>query len=139
MFPWLWFWAPQLHLPWSGNVEQRIDPKTDWLFGAIAPHAGNGNIEQRVFEDVAAYGKQLGVITEVLMDVAENNQPLSARAQAALAELRKIRHQIEQIKHEESSAFEQSVEQWLAKKKQSNPDDYQRITEKLASSFGDGQ
>ena len=25
MFPWFWFWAPQIHFPWSGDVAQRTD------------------------------------------------------------------------------------------------------------------
>ncbi|POZ63930.1 hypothetical protein [Chromobacterium alticapitis] len=30
-FPWFWIFAPQIHLPFSGNVLQDIDPATYWL------------------------------------------------------------------------------------------------------------
>ena len=70
MYPWLWFWAPQLHLPWSGNVAQRIDPNTRWFFQGIDPSAGDADIEEKAFS-VASYGRQLGLITEILIEVAE--------------------------------------------------------------------
>lgn len=40
MFPWLWFWAPHIHFPWSGSVAQQIDPNLGWFFGAIQPSSG---------------------------------------------------------------------------------------------------
>ena len=49
MYPWLWFWAPQLHFPFSGDVKQSIDPDTHWFFGAIHPAAGNSRIEEKAF------------------------------------------------------------------------------------------
>ena len=69
MFPWLWHWAPQVHLPWSGDVAQRIAPATHWFFQGIQPGAGHPRIEEEAF-DVASYGKQLGLITELLLDLS---------------------------------------------------------------------
>ena len=59
MFPWFWLWAPQLRLPFSGDVAQEIEPRLDWFFAGIKPQAGNARIEARAF-DVATYGDQLG-------------------------------------------------------------------------------
>jgi hypothetical protein len=98
MFPWFSVWAPHIQLPWSGNVVQDIDPTTNWFFGAIKPDAGNAVIEQKAFE-VASYGKQLGLLTELLIDLAE--QAATARgpeASEALSRLKDIRSQIEAIK-----------------------------------------
>jgi hypothetical protein len=25
VYPWLWFWAPHFHFPWSGSVAQQIE------------------------------------------------------------------------------------------------------------------
>jgi hypothetical protein len=100
MFPWLWFWAPQVHFPWSGAVTQRIDPDTHWFFQGIAPSAGNARIEERAFE-VASYGKQLGLITEVLLDVARQSRVKSPQAAQSLAKLEAISQQIAGIKHDE--------------------------------------
>ena len=79
MFPWLWFWAPQFHFPWSGSVAQQIDPDLGWFFGAIRPGAGDATVEREAFE-VASYGKQLGLISEALVssssfEISELNAP----------------------------------------------------------------
>ena len=58
MIPYNWMWSPEVHLPFSGNVNQDISPDTNWFFGSIKPNAGVGSIEKEVFE-VASYGKQL--------------------------------------------------------------------------------
>lgn len=103
MFPWLWVWAPQWRLPFSGDVAQDIEPRLDAFFAGIKPQAGNARIEARAF-DVASYGDQLGVITELLIELAER---LPAEAQAAsepLRELRRIRDRIAVIKDEEQGA-----------------------------------
>jgi hypothetical protein len=49
MFPWLWFYAPQFHFPWSGAVAQRIAPDTHWFFSGIRPGAGDAHIEEQAF------------------------------------------------------------------------------------------
>ena len=78
MFPWILFWAPQLYFPWSGSVIQDIDPETTWFPATLTARAGNGRIEKRALNDVASYGRQLGLITEVLIEIA-GKQPLTAR------------------------------------------------------------
>jgi hypothetical protein len=98
MFPWLWFWSPQIHFPLSGSVRQRIDP--NWFFDSIPPAAGDGQIEKRAF-DVASYGRQLGLIIEVLVEVAAKQAPLSPEAAASLERLKAIQTAIEKIKRDE--------------------------------------
>lgn len=100
MFPWLWFWAPQVHFPWSGAVSQDIHPNASWFSDLIKPGAGNAEIEQQAFS-VASYGKQLGLITEVLIGVAEQAKTLSPEAAASLARLREIKSSIDAIKDSE--------------------------------------
>lgn len=99
MFPWLWYWAPQVHLPWSGNVAQQIDPDTTWFFNAISPSAGDGRVEQRAFE-VASYGRQLGLISELLLDLAEQTPPKTAAGKKARQRLAEIERRIEAVKRE---------------------------------------
>lgn len=115
MFPWLWFWAPNLHLefPWSGDVTQDIDPVASWFFGTIKPGAGNPRIERRAF-DVASYGRQLGWITEVLIAIAERDGAPSGQAGASLEKLKRIRGEIEKIKDAEYDAELQRVERSVA-------------------------
>jgi len=105
MFPWFWFWAPQVHLPFSGSVAQRIEPDTNWFFGAIAPEAGDGRIEQKAFA-VASYGRQLGLVAEVLIDLAEQQPPRTAKGRDALARLKEIQARIEDLK---DSTYEEEL------------------------------
>jgi len=100
MFPWFWFWAPQVRLPFSGDVAQDIDPRLDGFFAGIKPEAGNARIEARAFE-VASYGDQLGVITRLLIEMAERQPAKAQAASEPLRELRDIRDRIEVIKQEE--------------------------------------
>ena len=71
MIPFLYLhMAPQFHFPFSGAVSQAIDPDIAWFQNLIRPGAGNARIERRAFGEVASYGKQLGLITEVLLEQA---------------------------------------------------------------------
>jgi hypothetical protein len=97
MYPWLWFWAPQVHFPWSGALSQNIAPNTTWFSDLIEPGSGNARIEQQAFA-VASYGKQLGLLTEGLIGVAEQTKELSPEASKSLDRLREIKASIEAIK-----------------------------------------
>lgn len=135
MFPWVWFWAPQLQLPWSGDVTQRIEPDTQWLFGSIAPTAGNGAIERRVFEDVASYGKQLGLLTEVVLGLAEHGQALPDEVQDTLRRLRDIQARVEEVKRDEYRADERRLTEWLARLKRDHAEEYAGARQRLLAAL----
>jgi hypothetical protein len=104
MTPWFWFWMPQIqfpviHYPFSGAVAQRIEPNTNWFFDSIRPWAGNGQIEQQAF-DIASYGRQLGLITDLLLDLAAQQPPDTPQGLEAQARLAEIRARIEALKNE---------------------------------------
>ncbi len=121
MNPWFFFWAPQVTLPFGGSVAQRIEPDTRWFFGGIAPGAGDPEIERKAF-DVATYGRQLGLITELLADLAEQAPPKTAKGQKALKRLREIQLRIEQVKeHDAIDALEQ-IDSLLARLKKTHPE-----------------
>jgi hypothetical protein len=100
MVPWFWIWAPQLRFPWSGDVVQDIEPSTSWFFKGIQPGAGNARIEEEAFA-VASYGKQLGLLTEVLIGLAESNPDRGAAFAGSLQELKRIQAEIEKLKQAE--------------------------------------
>ncbi|MEO6278404.1 hypothetical protein [Roseateles sp.] len=100
MFPIFWFWAPQVRLPFSGDVAQDIEPSLDLFFAGIKPRSGNARIEAQAF-DVASYGDQLGVITKLLLELAERQPAEVQAASKPLDELRKIHARIEAIKEDE--------------------------------------
>jgi hypothetical protein len=108
MFPWLWFWAPQIHLPWSGAVAQQIAPDTHWFFSGIQPRAGDARIEEQAF-GVASYGKQLGLITEVLLALAQESPKASAKAQESIGKLKAIQSEIERLKSAEYERVAESL------------------------------
>lgn len=98
MFPWLWIYAPKVELPWSGDLAQRVEPRTRWFFQGINAGAGDARVEEKAFE-VASYGKQLGLITEVLIDLARQAGTHSPQAAESLARLERIAAEIDSIKH----------------------------------------
>jgi len=140
MFPWLMIWAPQLHFPFSGSVAQQIDP--NWFFGAISPAAGDARIERQAFE-VASYGRQLGLITEVLIALAEetagkdtsgkstSGKALPAPTAKSLARLKDIRARIEKIKAREGEAPLADIETEIARLQQADPAAYARLRTRL--------
>jgi hypothetical protein len=130
MFPWLWFWSPQFHFPFSGDVAQRIDPDTTWFFRGIEPQAGNARIEQRAF-DVASYGKQLGLITDVLLDVARRSAPKSAKGVKSLARLESIAREIELIKADEYANAAARIAEQVELLRRQGGEPYARLVEQL--------
>jgi len=132
MYPWLWIWMPQVHFPWSGSVDQTIEPNTNWFFDSIAPAAGNSQVEKKAFA-VASYGKQLGLITDVLLALAEKGSVDSGVAADALARLKDIREQIATIKSDEATASSQALFDQLRRLKTQDPSDFERMIARLQS------
>ncbi|CAD6562193.1 hypothetical protein LMG28727_07679 [Paraburkholderia kirstenboschensis] len=101
MFPWNWYWTlPSIHLPFSGAVAQQIAPDTTWFFDAISPSAGNASVEKRAFE-LASYGRQLGLITEVVLRLAEPDSISEEQFKESFERLKEIHKQIDDLKREE--------------------------------------
>lgn len=109
MYPWLWLWAPQFQFPFSGSVAQRIEPDTRWFFAGIAPQAGNGALEQKIHEDIASYGRQLGLMAEVLLGLAGSDKVAPGQAAKALARLEEIQDRVEGLKAREHDASVQAA------------------------------
>lgn len=106
MFPWIFVWSPQVFLPFSGSVAQRIEPNTNVFFDDIDPAAGNAVLEKKAF-DVATYGRQLGLISEVLLDLAAQLPPDSPQGRESLARIADIHAQIARLK---SDAVEAKID-----------------------------
>lgn len=136
MFPWLFLFAPQLHFPFSGSVAQRIEPDTRWFFDGIDPSAGDARIERQAFE-VASYGRQLGLIAEVLVEQAEQTPPRTKAAREALQRLKQIQADIEQIKTQDAAALARDVEAGLLRLKRLHPADYRALGHRLQRSLAD--
>jgi hypothetical protein len=135
MYPWLWFWAPQMYFPWSGDVLQQIDPTTSWFFRGIQPSAGDAEIEEKAFS-VASYGKQLGLITEVLIDLAEQVGTKSAESAESIDRLKLIREAIEQIKTEERASRMSDIATQVAELKRKGGSEYAELSRTLLPLLG---
>ena len=126
MFPWFWFYAPQLHLPWSGDVAQRIAPSTQWFFDGIRPEAGDGEIERRVFEH-ASYGKQLGWLLEVVTDLARQTPLGSDPGRTSLQRLEALRAEVEDIKTRERGRRVQALVDEVAALRQRGGPEFETV------------
>ena len=135
MFPWFFFWAPQLTMPFGGSVAQRIEPSTNWFFDGIAPGSGDPRIERQAFE-VASYGRQLGLITEVIMDLAAQAPPATPQGRKSLQRLREIQLRIEEIKERDAIDTLEQIDALLARLQKTHPERLaaarQRIAQTLA-------
>ncbi|KVM99495.1 MULTISPECIES: hypothetical protein [unclassified Burkholderia] len=131
MYPWIWLWAPNFYFPLSGAVDQTIQPD---LFDTIDPGAGNGRVERKAFQ-VASYGRQLGLITEVLLDIARNQGTMSAEAKESVKYLKRIQGEIEQIKKEESESIAEEINARLLQLKTQNPKEFSRLRTQLQDIF----
>ena len=130
MYPWLWLWSPQMNLPWSGDVAQEIEPTTSWFFRGIRPAAGDAEIEEKAFS-IASYGKQLGLITEVLIDVAEQVGTRSAESTESMNRLQLIRDAIDQIKTVERASRVSDIASQVAQIKRKGGSEYAELSRTL--------
>jgi hypothetical protein len=128
MYPWLWFWAPQFHFPFSGSVAQRIEPD---FFSNIPPEAGNGDVEKQIV-DVASYGRQLGWITEVLLSRTSSDTVPPEQAAQAQAKLETAFREIETVKRLNKAKLSRSAMAVLEKLEASDPAELAAVLARFA-------
>lgn len=130
MYPLPWFFSPNVHFPFSGDLSQTIAPATNWFSDYIHGTAGDPGVERKAFE-VASYGKQLGLITEVLLAMHPDSPVALDKARQSLADLKEIWRKIEDVKDEEGAASAAAVEQQLDRLRRRNPAQYARVIGRL--------
>jgi hypothetical protein len=89
----MFWWFNVYNWPFSGSVAQDIHP-------ALLAQAGDRGVEREVLDDVASYGKQIGVIADLLLSLAKLVPPerLDADAQHAFDQLKTLVERIGDIK-----------------------------------------
>jgi hypothetical protein len=132
MFPWQTIWSPHLNFPWSGSVAQKIEPTTNWFFDSISANAGDSRIEKLAFEK-ASYGRQIGLITEVLLELASRSPEFESNPSESLTRLKKIKEDIHELKIQEASATAQDIEDRLKWLKRNNTTEYDSLRNRLRS------
>jgi hypothetical protein len=121
-------------MPFGGSVAQRIEP--NWFFDQIAPAAGDPAIERKAFE-VASYGRQLGLITELLMDLSAQEPPATPGGRKARKRLQEIQARIERLKEDDAMDTLEQIDSLLQRLKNKHPERLaaarQRIAHALAA------
>ena len=121
MNPWLWFWAPQFHFPFSASVARRIEPDLFSNIGSQAGRAnGDGEVEREAF-GVASYGRQPGLISEVLVSMTGKDTVSRARGEQSPGRLKAIYLQVEDIKRRHQASEGDAARLALEKLQQTGP------------------
>src|SRR5438045_3730709 len=119
-------WPFNLFAP--GNLNQPILP--GWSFGNVSVnYAGNADIEKDVVEKVASYGKQLGIITDVVLELAGDKPP---KGEDPLAQLRDIAAKVRKVKEEHRRSLTEEASDAMAKLANSDEGEARRIANKYA-------
>ena len=122
MNPWLFPWWEPFKWPLSGDVTQDIAPNTSWLSPQFEFNfAGNRRIEAKVVADVASYGKQLGILSEAILELADGKKGL------AVERLKALTDQIDNVKHQHEDRLEQKVKADLDQLKQKDQKALKRL------------
>ncbi len=109
MNPWLFPWWGFFKGPLSGDVTQDIAPITSWLSPQFEFNfAGNRRIEAKVVADVASYGKQLGILSEAVLELAAGKEG------KAIVRLKALAAKIDKVKHQDTDKLEQQIKAQLA-------------------------
>ncbi len=104
--------------PLSGDVIQNISPEI-----GTTEIAGHPQIERRVVREVASYGRQLGVILDVL-------EVLTAEADAddpRIARLRSMTAEVKELKAKEKESLKTRAQEALASLRKADPEGYQSL------------
>ena len=121
MLPWL---QSNFNFPLSGDVNQKIDP--EWFFNTIPPDTGDSEIEKEVFFKVASYGKQLGIIGELLLHIAEKSE-LDENASRSFKALKKMNEKVDEIKTEKENRIREKAKRMVEKLKNTDMEAFKEL------------
>ena len=126
MNPWLFPWMGTYKWPLSGDVNQDISPMTRWLSPQVEFNfAGDRQVESEVIAEVASYGKQLGILSEAILEIANDEKG------EAVKRLESLVAQINQVKEKQSRSLEQRVRGDLETLKSEDPQAFRKVLEDL--------
>jgi hypothetical protein len=121
-----YMWPFSLFAP--GNLNQPILP--GWSVGNVSVnYAGNADIEKDVVEKVASYGKQLGIITDVVLELAGDKPP---KDEHPLAQLREIAAKVRKLKEEHKRSLTEQASDAMAKLAKTDEAEARRIARDYA-------
>jgi hypothetical protein len=119
--------------PLSFRYDQPISPVTTW-FPTVINYQGDASIERKVTEEVASFGRQLGIISEALIEVtADKGQgPKLKRLCTIVAEIEEVkRRQYRSLARQTTASFEELADR--------DPEEAQRLIGELSAVVEDAQ
>ncbi len=122
-------------LPWSGDVIQDIEPRTNWFFGAIAPEAGNARLEQHLALDVASYGKQLSAVLDLLHGLVEAGAAHGVDAEV-VERFERLHQRVSRAKAESKADYAQAARLNLERLRRVDRAEYERLLASLQAEAG---
>ncbi len=114
-FPWL-----NLQGPSSRDVNLDMGRSTS-LFSPQYHFSGNHRIEQEVVEKVASYGKQLGILSEVVLALAEEKEG------EQVVRLERMVKEIEEIKKRHVGNLREETKSRLEQLKKKDPEAFKQL------------
>lgn len=121
MLPWL---QSNFNFPLSGHVTQKIEP--DWFFDTIEPEVGDSEIEKEVFFKVASYGRQIGMLTEALLSIADELK-LNSEHIKTLSKLKELQAKVEAIKTSKQKRVKENAKLILDKLRRCDPEGFKSL------------
>jgi len=121
--------SSQFNFPWSGDVVQHIDP--DLIIGAIPAEAGDARMEKAI-ANKASYGRQLGLITEVLMALVDEVAP-GIQTHKSHKKLKEIQEDAEKIKKEMKEATREAARRLLEKLSKNDREAFDQILQEFSA------
>ena len=113
-------WPFNLFAP--GNLSQPILP--GWSLGNVSVnYAGNADIEKDVVEKVASFGKQLGIITDAVLALADGNP----KDDKAIVRLKEIAAKIEEVKNRNKASLADQARDAMQRLEKAEPASARRI------------
>lgn len=117
MYPWINPWLSMFKTPWSGDLSQDIAPVTSWFSPQLEFNfAGNKKIEADIVAEAASYGRQLGILSKAVMELAEGKPGQSVQ------DLKKLMDDIDKIKQRHAESLEMKAKLALDDLKNQDPD-----------------
>jgi len=123
MFPWF-------RMPASGDVWQKVTNVTDWFSPRVEMNfAGDPQIEQEVNQSVASYGKQLGLLTEAVLALAEKDPKVASIP--SVVRLKDIDARVAEIKARRGRTMEETAEDAMSQLKSTHAANYRKLVDRL--------
>ncbi len=127
MNPWINPWLSLFKSPWSGDVIQDISPVTSWWSPQFEFNfAGNKKVESEVVSNVASYGRQLGILTEAVLELAAGDKGDAVKSLEALAK------EIEVIKTKHSATLSKQLRSDLMDLKLKDRDAFDHLIDEVS-------